>query len=247
MKNIHILLLSISTFVLSCAKNDENSPTPNVEDPKLPSIALTKATNDNTNWNLEIKADNEDQNQLWIDVNNNGIKDAGEAITNLTSTSSVPMASRTIVIHGKVNYLSCLDNKLTSLDVSKNSLLKTLICSVNQLKTLDLSNNIALENLICSGNQLEALDLSKNINVKSINISFNKITGLNMGQFINNLPMRTAENFGVTYLYNLDKSDYRNPVEYNTAPTEASVNIAKAKKWKLLYMKENNDKNWSEL
>lgn len=240
-------MLLVSIYALSCAKDKGSPSDPKVEDPQLPIITLTKAANDNTNWNLDIKADNADQNQLWIDLNNNGIKDAGEAITNLSSTSSLPVASRTIGVHGKVAYFSCADNKLTSLDVSKNSMLKTLICSVNQLKTLDLSNNFALEGLICSGNQLEALDLSKNTNIKSVNLSFNKIAGANMIQFINNLPTRTIENSGIIYLYVLDKSDHRNPVEYNTTPTEASVNIAKAKKWKLLYMKDNDNRNWSEL
>ena len=40
--------------------------------------------------------------------------------------------------------LGCGENKLTSLDVSKNTALKALNCGSNQLTTLDVSNHPAL-------------------------------------------------------------------------------------------------------
>ncbi len=48
--------------------------------------------------------------------------------------------------------LSCENNKLTSLDITKNSALVTLLCNKNQLDTLDIRNNEKLSDLFC-GNQ----------------------------------------------------------------------------------------------
>ena len=56
--------------------------------------------------------------------------------------------------------LSCTFNKLTTLDVSKNTELARLDCSENQLTTLDVSKNTALTDLRCYQNQIrgEAMD-----------------------------------------------------------------------------------------
>ena len=67
---------------------------------------------------------------------------------------------------------------LTSLNVSKNLLLKTLDCSSNKLTTLDVSNNLALESLICRSNKLTALDVSKNLKLKILNFDGNQITSI---------------------------------------------------------------------
>ena len=45
--------------------------------------------------------------------------------------------------------LGCWSNKLTTLDVSKNTALTHLICQYNQLTTLDISKNTELEKLTC--------------------------------------------------------------------------------------------------
>ena len=56
--------------------------------------------------------------------------------------------------------LWCAENKLTALDVSKNTALTDLYCSRNQLTTLDVSKNTALTDLDCGYNQLTTLDVS---------------------------------------------------------------------------------------
>ena len=61
-----------------------------------------------------------------------------------------------------LRYLFCDSNKLTALDVSKNTALTTLVCDNNQLTALDVSKNTALTGLSCYYNQLTALDVSKN-------------------------------------------------------------------------------------
>ena len=59
-------------------------------------------------------------------------------------------------------YLDCMDNQLTSLDISQNTALTYLSCWGNQLTSLDLSQNTALTELYCSYNQITILDVSAN-------------------------------------------------------------------------------------
>ena len=57
-----------------------------------------------------------------------------------------------------LEYLNCLKNNLTSLDVSGCTALTDLVCYDNSLTTLDLSENTALEYLDCKGNPLIAVN-----------------------------------------------------------------------------------------
>ena len=67
--------------------------------------------------------------------------------------------------------LTCSDNELTGLDLSKNTALKELQCSNSKLQSLDLSQNTKLTYLYCGRNPLTTLDLSKNANLKVLNCS----------------------------------------------------------------------------
>ena len=79
-------------------------------------------------------------------------------------------------------YLKCHGNKLTSLDVSKNTALHSLNCSYNQLTSLDVSKNTALHSLNCSYNQLTSLDVSKNTALRNLYCYDNKLTSLDVSK-----------------------------------------------------------------
>jgi len=66
--------------------------------------------------------------------------------------------------------------KLTSLNVSKNTLLTQLYCQGNQLTSLDLSQNTKLIYLYCQANKLTSLNLSKNTALDVLDFSYNKVT-----------------------------------------------------------------------
>ena len=78
--------------------------------------------------------------------------------------------------------LNCSDNQLTVLDVSKNTALTDLNCSGNQLTTLDVSKNTALTDLYCSGNQLTVLNVSKNTALKTLWCDENQLTVLDVSK-----------------------------------------------------------------
>jgi hypothetical protein len=131
---------------------------------------------------LAVNAHEADRVGVWIDLNNNGEKDAGEAVTEFgeyTATEFV-LGAQTISIHGKVTRLGCDMNQLTALDVSKNPNLTELWCQYNQLATLDLSKNTKLTKLVCFSNQLTALDVSNNPELAVLSFWDNQLAALDL-------------------------------------------------------------------
>lgn len=83
-----------------------------------------------------------------------------------------------------VKELYCYKNKLTSLDVSKNTALEELHCYNNELTQLNLSENINLDNLICHTNYLTQLDLKNNTKLTVVDCDKNKIAELDVSENI---------------------------------------------------------------
>ena len=90
------------------------------------------------------------------------------------------------------NYDTPVEKMITSLDVSQNTALTSLVCYYNQLTSLDVSKNTALTTLDCGSNLINSLDVTQNTvltrlecygnNLKSLDISNNQaLTYLNCG------------------------------------------------------------------
>jgi Leucine-rich repeat (LRR) protein len=76
--------------------------------------------------------------------------------------------------------LDCSRNKLTTLDLSKNTALTKLDCSYNNLTTLDLSAQTKITSLECNGNKITSLDLSKQTGLNYVSCFNNSLTYLNI-------------------------------------------------------------------
>ena len=85
--------------------------------------------------------------------------------------------------------LYCMDNQLTSLDLSNNINLNYLNCENNQLISLDVSQNTSLFTLKCSYNQLISLNLSANINLDQVRCFSNQITSIDVSKKKDSLKM----------------------------------------------------------
>ena len=96
-----------------------------------------------------------------------------------------------------LTYLDCYSNQLTSLDVSKNTALTGLYCSNNQLTELDVSKNTALTELNCSNNQLTKLDVSKNTTLFYLGCSDNQLTSLDISNTKINALYRKGNNYQI--------------------------------------------------
>ena len=82
----------------------------------------------------------------------------------------------------ELKQLYCSNNKITSLDLSKNTKLTNLECDYNQLTSLDLSKNTALHELHCVRNQLTSLDVSKNAELKNLYCNYNQLTSIDVSK-----------------------------------------------------------------
>ena len=107
------------------------------------------------------------------------IKIEGATLENGSSTSYV-LTAQTVKIIGNCTSLSCLENGITSIDLSNNSKLETLYCGSNKLTSLDLSNNSGLIMLYCGSNQLTSLDLSNNSKLETLDCGSNQLTSLDL-------------------------------------------------------------------
>lgn len=76
--------------------------------------------------------------------------------------------------------LVCFSNKLTSIDISKNIALTSLSITNNLVTSLNTDSNIALSSLSCTSNKISSLDLSKNKALTSISCDSNQLTSLNI-------------------------------------------------------------------
>ena len=110
--------------------------------------------------------------KLWlirggIDVYDKGIVDLTgiEAFINITS-------------------LYCIENKLNSLDVSKNIALINLVCSYSNITTLNVTKNVALKYLECNNNNIKSLDINKNVALRYLNCDFNNLSSLDISKNI---------------------------------------------------------------
>jgi Leucine-rich repeat (LRR) protein len=128
--------------------------------------------------------------------------------------------------------LKCYSNNLTSMDVSNNTALTLLHCYYNNLTSLDVSNNILLEDLACGYSQISSLNLTNNTQLKSLITSQNPaLTNLNVS---NNtlLELIRCENNGLTSL-NVD-SNIALKTLYCSQNTISSLNLSNNSNLELL-------------
>ena len=129
--------------------------------------------------------------------------------------------------------LYCSQNRLTTLDLSKNEKLTYVACDSNALTSLTLPANAPLKELHCQNNKLTSLTMPKTTNLKSVDCYGNNIQGNNMTAFVTSLP-QSAE--GVVNLVN-----HSNRYEKNTC-TAAQVAQAAKKGWTLQHY---NNGSWT--
>lgn len=114
----------------------------------------------------------------------------------------------------KLTNLVSLDlnfNEISSIDLSKNVLLKEINLNQNNLTTIDLSKNIKIETLILGFNKLSTIDLSKNTQLKTIQIMNNDLSEIDLSNNILltkiNLPNNHLTTIDLSKNINLETLD----------------------------------------
>ncbi len=116
--------------------------------------------------------------------------------------------------------LQCQRNRLTALDVSKNTALTTLSAFDNQLTSLNVNGCTALTDLSCSGNQIASLSVAGCTALTNLTCYSNQIKGTAMDSLIMSLPVVSSGKINVLY--------YKDEANVMTT-TQAAA--AKAKGW----------------
>ncbi len=163
-----------------------------------------------------------------------------------------------VTIKGKIKYLDCEDNNLTSLDVSGCTALTKLDCSYNNLTLLDVSKNTALTELDCRHNNLTLLNVSGYTALTFLNCYDNNLTSLDISKNTaltdlscggNNLTsLDISKNTALTDLYCGENNLTSLDISKNTALTDlscggnnlTSLDVSKNTALTDLYCGENN-------
>ncbi|MET0945354.1 MAG: T9SS type A sorting domain-containing protein, partial [Flavobacterium sp.] len=82
----------------------------------------------------------------------------------------------------KFNYLYAHTNKLTSLNLKANPNLNYLNCANSLLENLDLSNNKSIMYLFCEGNRFKTLDVSNQTSLSQFGCDNNLLTSINVSK-----------------------------------------------------------------
>ena len=119
-----------------------------------------------------------------FDKDGNGVLTPAEryAVTEIDVNDKNITSLKGIEFFPNLKKLNCGHNRLTSLDVSKNTVLQELVCWENQLTSLDVSQNPALQKLDCWDNRLTSLDVSKNTELTYLKCSYNRMTELDVSK-----------------------------------------------------------------
>ncbi len=136
-----------------------------------------------------------------------------------------------------LRYLSCLQNDLTTLNVSLNVNLKFLNCTNNQIDQLNVSSLGSLHTLSCGSNDLTQLDVSNLINLKDLYCGANLLTNLN----ISNVPGLLSLNCSSNQISSIDFANSDNLNYLNlTSNIFTSIDLSELTNIKEVILDYNN-------
>ena len=191
-----------------------------------------------------VLSDTEISNIRSISINGDSSK--GGDVTDLKGIEYFTSLTRLQCGHNKISKLDvskntaltelyCPNNELTELDLGNNTALGQLTVTNNQLKELDISKDTALTYLACANNQLKELNVSKNTALTELSCSYNQLTELN----VNNNTALTRIDCGSNQLSKLD-------VSKNTALTYLSCGSNEGNKLTKLDVSNNTELTYLE-
>ena len=117
-----------------------------------------------------------------VDRNKNHILDDDEIqrVTDIDVHQKKIVSLKGIEYFTELHILTCYQNSLTELDLSKNTKLDTLNCPWNELTSLNVKNCSKLEWIRCDQNKLTELDVSGCTELKLLVCSGNNLTALDV-------------------------------------------------------------------
>ncbi len=119
-------------------------------------------------------------NFIAVDANNDGEIQNSEAenISYLYIPNLNIISLQGIEAFINLEYLSCDNNQLSTLDLSALTNLKELQANNNNIVSIDFSSNPNLEDILMESNQLTTIDVSNLHNLDFVSFNYNQITSL---------------------------------------------------------------------
>jgi hypothetical protein len=136
------------------------------------------------------------------------------------------------------------DNRISLIDISKNTKLKEFSIEQVNLSSLDISRNVELIRLSCIETNLSSLDISNNSKLRYINIRDNHLSNNALRDILNALPVVNDEEidhtdgtgYGLAY-FNVDQNGqtsfpfYRYEDDYGILVCHEIYDIIALKNW----------------
>ena len=116
------------------------------------------------------------------------------SVTKLDLYSNAINTLKGIEDFSSLTTLNCNFNNITTLDLSKNTLLTSLSCRMNKLNVIDVSKNTLLTSLDVYSNNLNVLNLSANKELTYLDCSSNKLTALDISNNLNLMTLDCSRN-----------------------------------------------------
>jgi len=115
----------------------------------------------------------------WIDLNNNGIKDAGEELEKDISYAEYSPENNNFTIYGEVYDFDCsMEGDVKKITVKGHQTLKKLNCGNTGIEMMDLSDCTALEEFSVKEIPFSLLIMDNCPNLKKVHVFFNTIASL---------------------------------------------------------------------
>lgn len=177
------------------------------------------------NFNTFKKLDTSNNPELeWLSIDSNEVTPILDFSNNPKITMlSTPMCSiegfigegghYDISNMSELIFLDLYDNRLTSVDISKNTKLEEIRINMgNSISTIDFSNNILLETVLANNSGLDGeLDVSNLTELEVLNVAYNNISSINL---LNNTKLKYLEINGNQIEGEIDVSNCTNLLEF---------------------------------
>ncbi len=180
-----LTVLACGCFFTAKAEGLKEGMKPSATTPRVV-IEAEAPLNEYAVWTIGLGGEEKDLDQIWIDLNDNGVFDKGEkAKIDKEEPRSFEYKKTTdrITIYGAINKLAINFSQVTKIDLSQNSDIEDLDCYKNFIGELDLSNCSKLKKLECQDNKLAKIILPKSSDFSILRCSSNGLTSLDLSYF----------------------------------------------------------------
>lgn len=104
-------------------------------------------------WSIALTAEDAKKGDIWIDWNNNGVKDDGEADIDYRWGNTSEIVVPTVTIYGELKMLKVSNMDLSAIDIASASLLEEIDLRSNKLTSVDFTQAPKLQKITLNQNR----------------------------------------------------------------------------------------------